>query len=272
MYKRLDSGLRGNVGAELAAVARPCVVAPAAPAYGVATIDGVQLLDGRPVTESRYSNTAEAAASARVAESLPGKPAALRLDVIRGRALADALADACGRSGFVVCDSESLADLAAIAAAAARLWPRLRLTLAGSYGLAGSYAIALTAPSPAAAAVLVVSASRQPATLRQLEVLAEADAAAVVVAGSRAATVAEQAATLVRDTVPAGVVVVGGETASALARVCGVGSVEIECEPWPATPVVRFRAGSLDGVRGIVKSGALGDDSWLLYAVGLLRG
>ena len=54
-YKKLDSGLRGNVAAEIAAIfdAHPdavVVVAPAFPTVGRTTVGGVQHADGRPVT------------------------------------------------------------------------------------------------------------------------------------------------------------------------------------------------------------------------------
>lgn len=55
LYKKVDSGLRGNLGAELLAVMhlwpeRLVVLAPAFPQMGRTTVDGVQCVDGRPVT------------------------------------------------------------------------------------------------------------------------------------------------------------------------------------------------------------------------------
>ena len=54
MYKKLDSTLRGNVAAELSAIERELspsqvVVAPAFPALGRTTVDGVQRWDGGEV-------------------------------------------------------------------------------------------------------------------------------------------------------------------------------------------------------------------------------
>jgi uncharacterized protein YgbK (DUF1537 family) len=61
VYKKLDSTLRGNVAAELAAVFgavhRDCaVVAPAFPAAGRTTVGGIQLVHGVPVDESEMGN------------------------------------------------------------------------------------------------------------------------------------------------------------------------------------------------------------------------
>src|SRR5215204_1419789 len=59
--KKLDSTLRGNVAAELAAVSGvlhpDCViVAPAFPAAGRTTVDGTQLANGVPVDETEMRN------------------------------------------------------------------------------------------------------------------------------------------------------------------------------------------------------------------------
>ena len=58
LYKKTDSALRGNVGAELAAAARGygsrlCFV-PAFPQNGRTTVNGVQLLDGVPIHETVF--------------------------------------------------------------------------------------------------------------------------------------------------------------------------------------------------------------------------
>ena len=69
----------------------------------------------------------------------------------------------------------------------------------------------------------------------------------------------------------AGLVLVGGDTAAATLAAAGATGVELVCEPWPATPVVRLLGGKLDGVPAIVKSGARGDARWLVHAVDVLR-
>jgi D-threonate/D-erythronate kinase len=61
VYKKLDSTLRGNVAAELAAALGAArrglaVVAPAFPAAGRTTVDGIQLVHGVPVDETEMRN------------------------------------------------------------------------------------------------------------------------------------------------------------------------------------------------------------------------
>lgn len=60
-YKSIDSTLRGNLGAEIAACLdsgrfRAAIVAPAFPTYGRTTVDGVQLLHGIPVSETEFGS------------------------------------------------------------------------------------------------------------------------------------------------------------------------------------------------------------------------
>jgi uncharacterized protein YgbK (DUF1537 family) len=71
---------------------------------------------------------------------------------------------------------------------------------------------------------------------------------------------------------PAGVVIVGGETGDAVMSACGVHDVRVLSVPWPGITEVRFSGGLLDGVRGHVKSGALGAEDWLVEAVASLSG
>src|SRR5215212_4460698 len=61
VYKKLDSTLRGNIAAELAAVLNaarrdPAVVAPAFPAAGRTTAGGTQFVHGVPVDETEMRN------------------------------------------------------------------------------------------------------------------------------------------------------------------------------------------------------------------------
>src|SRR5687768_12848389 len=61
VYKKLDSTLRGNLAAELAAVLNAtrrerAVVAPAFPATGRSTVGGIQRVHGVPVDETEMAN------------------------------------------------------------------------------------------------------------------------------------------------------------------------------------------------------------------------
>ena len=60
VYKKIDSTLRGNVGAELAAVMdemgfEKAIVAPAFPSAGRTIVDGTLLVDGIPITETPFA-------------------------------------------------------------------------------------------------------------------------------------------------------------------------------------------------------------------------
>lgn len=58
IYKKTDSALRGNVGAELKALldatGEPVIFAPAYPKLGRTTVDGVQMIRGVPTAESEF--------------------------------------------------------------------------------------------------------------------------------------------------------------------------------------------------------------------------
>jgi uncharacterized protein YgbK (DUF1537 family) len=144
VYKKIDSTLRGHPGVELKAIldvfGGRAVVAPAFPAQGRTTRNGVQLLDGRPV---------------------PGFGGDLRA------ALGPA-APACD-----VFDADTDADLAAIARLAAErgyhVWcgtAGLAGQVAGALGLTGAAGRAMLPPP--ATRVLVVAGSLQQTTIAQV--------------------------------------------------------------------------------------------------------
>ncbi len=61
VYKKIDSTLRGNIGEELQAAAeamasQKVVVAPAFPAVGRTTVDGILLVKGVPVAETQFAS------------------------------------------------------------------------------------------------------------------------------------------------------------------------------------------------------------------------
>jgi uncharacterized protein YgbK (DUF1537 family) len=163
-YKKIDSTLRGNVGAELAAfqaatgVAR-VPIAPAFPAQGRVTRGGAVLVDGQPLRRSAAARDARGPArSGDVAALLPG-----RLEVF---------------------DAASDADLRRIARRLARTG-RLR-ALAGSGGLAAALAATLGSaahtPQPrVTGGVLVVSGSAHPVAHAQVRTLAAGGTLALVV-------------------------------------------------------------------------------------------
>ncbi len=147
IYKKTDSLLRGNIGAELLALcdtagAGPLVFAPAYPTGGRTTIDGIHRLDGVPVAEAApgrdpltpvvesHIPTLLRDSGGLMAEGVP-------LDVVRGgqEALVGVLTRA-RRNGVEVVapDVETDDDLQAIASGLG-VWAGGRIS-AGSAGLA----------------------------------------------------------------------------------------------------------------------------------------
>ena len=142
-YKKIDSTLRGNIAAELAALtslAGLAIVAPALPATGRVTRGGRVYVHGMPLEATETWQRAQLTGIADIAAILARggvRPARAGLELVRGEpdALRDAL-DQMGRDGAaaVICDAETETDLAAIAAASARL--ARRHFCVGSAGLA----------------------------------------------------------------------------------------------------------------------------------------
>ncbi len=116
-FKRIDSGLRGNVAAELAATSaalrRPLVVAAAAPGLGVITVGGTQTADGSPVADTHYADGPDRPAASSLTELLPGS-VLVELHDVRGPGLERTLLRAVGAGRHAVCDSVSETDLARI--------------------------------------------------------------------------------------------------------------------------------------------------------------
>jgi len=303
-YKRIDTGLRGNVAAELAALygalGRPFVVAAAAPALGVSTRDGSQrAMAGR--TEERRFYGAAPPATSRIATLLPGASTELNLATVRSVALRGALEDAIRSRRHVVCDGESLDDLTRVAHVAATL----PLAPVGTYGFGRAYAAALD-DRKGRPGVLALVGSRQLASRLQVRHARDGGGLVVTPTGRGADLVSscsdalrtgldvvvasvdpdchavpsdspyfaeaigKAAAAIITECRPCGLVVVGGESASAAFRHCGCDHAHVVCEPWPATPVLILSGGIVERLAMISKSGAVGSPRWLADAMSLL--
>jgi uncharacterized protein YgbK (DUF1537 family) len=132
VVKRVDTTLRGNVGAELEAAldavrlrqpdARALFV-PAFPAAGRTTVGGIHLVDGVPMAETEaaadpFSPVTTSRVAALLADQTPLRTAEITLDVMQ--AGPDALARALATDADVlVCDAVTAAHLNALARAAA---------------------------------------------------------------------------------------------------------------------------------------------------------
>ncbi|WP_145005291.1 four-carbon acid sugar kinase family protein [Pseudomonas oryzihabitans] len=148
LYKKIDSTLRGNVAAEVAALAPRglALVAPAYPAQGRTTRGGIQYLDGVAVDQSDVWRNEGLTGSADLVAQLGAHGiSCARLDLATLRqpvALAAALRRALD-SGLpaLVCDAERQSDLEALARASAPL--AQQLFWVGSAGLAEALPVAL---------------------------------------------------------------------------------------------------------------------------------
>ena len=157
VYKKVDSTLRGNVGAEVraaldAADAELALFAPAFPRTGRYTVDGTQHVEGQPVTETEYGDDRNAPSSDRLAELFAGYDGLVeRLDgaVIGSGSerVTDALDDLVGRhdrAPIVCCDAATDAELSTIASAG----DGYDTVYAGSGGLAAHVEASVASTSP----------------------------------------------------------------------------------------------------------------------------
>ncbi len=151
VYKKLDSTLRGNVGAEMAAILEArrtltrthervvAVLAPAFPATGRTTVNGRQLVNGEPLDEIEVGDGARERSTSDISTILRKahlRPALLGLELVRGDCdtLQNAMRTIAEDADVLVCDAETEGDLRCIAEASIALG---RGTVwAGSAGLA----------------------------------------------------------------------------------------------------------------------------------------
>ncbi|QYN38108.1 4-hydroxythreonine-4-phosphate dehydrogenase PdxA [Pseudonocardia sp. DSM 110487] len=137
IVKKIDSLLRGNLAAEIGALAaaRPVVLALALPVAERTVRDGVVHLSGIPLHETNAWRIEPVPAPSSVAAALaPLRTTVLGLDAVRGD-VAGALATALRQAPVVICDATTDADLDALAAAALA---RPDVVLAGSGGFAAA--------------------------------------------------------------------------------------------------------------------------------------
>ena len=152
VYKKVDSNLRGNIGAELAALREaglgPIILAPAFPARKRTTVHGIALAGGVPVAETEMGRDPESpVAHSNIAKLVLAQDGGLRvghasLEALRGEM--GLLARMLAGCDVLICDAETDADLDLVAAAALALDPPP--VLAGSAGLAGAVAGRLLGP------------------------------------------------------------------------------------------------------------------------------
>jgi uncharacterized protein YgbK (DUF1537 family) len=281
LFKKIDSTLRGHVGAEiglvLEAFACECaLIAPAFPAMGRTVESGVLRVAGgafEPIELGAYWRAQGLCDCVHVAPD--GVPAAL----------------AAG-TRFISVDASSDRDLDAIAAAG--LASTRRILWAGSAGLASALARAgargphaEAAPAKPHAAVLFCVGSNHPVTIEQQRELAAARPVAAVNAemaepgrlaealrGGRHVALevpygrvsAEHIRSLIGDW-RGPLVLSGGATASLVCRALGVREIWLHREIAPGIPRGAISGGLFDGAPIVTKSGGFGKPGALIQIV-----
>lgn len=202
VYKKVDSTLRGNVAAEVeaalvAADAELALFAPAFPATGRSTVDGIHRVDGDPVTETEYGEDRKGPPSAVLTELFAdygGPVESLPQSVVdagceRVAAALDDLVASHEQAPIVCCDAASDTALSTISSAA----KDFETVYAGSGGLAAHVAVPAPPTAPPetltvdASAPLAVVGSASEQTLTQLaqlpeDMIAALDASAMLTA------------------------------------------------------------------------------------------
>ncbi|WP_292985529.1 D-threonate kinase [Pantoea sp.] len=171
LFKKIDSTLRGNVGAETSAALRAsgktlALVAPAVPRLGRTTREGKVWVNQRLLTDTEFASDPKTPIlSACILDQMQIDGTEIDLATLRSDRLDAVLAAA---RGIVVVDAENEADLARLITAAAQLTEKPLLV--GAAGLSDALGAALSVrPSRPVLAVvgsMSSSAQQQIATLR----------------------------------------------------------------------------------------------------------
>src|SRR5881628_1967302 len=261
-FKKIDSTLRGHVGAEIVALLEAtetpsAVTCPAFPSEGRVVLDRVLRVDGTAtahVVDVIRSESDRPLAWVPLAEVRAGVAAlAVRLARLAGM--------------IAVADAETDDDLDTIVGASLALDPVP--ILAGSAGLAqplaerlGLHAGCATLPG---GRWLIVAGSLHPATRRQiaaagragLHVLATADAEHAD-GGDAAATLAREAASLLATGSFDLIVLTGGDTAVAFYRTLGAARIDLVGAPGPGLALGYLRAPGYPALPVLTKAGGFG--------------
>ncbi|WP_293786313.1 four-carbon acid sugar kinase family protein [uncultured Aeromicrobium sp.] len=198
IIKRIDTTLRGNVSAEAAAALQAArrrypgqrvrgLVAPAYPTSGRVTVDGVQLLNGRPLeqTELRYDvhNPMTTSSVAQiVAAQEPLTSRGVTLGTVLGDDLVEHLLD--GDEDLVICDALEDDHLQKIATAAAEATRRTGIRWVsidpGPTGAFLARALGLGAQRSSGPPLLAVVGSVTELSIRQTDYLQRSELVRVI--------------------------------------------------------------------------------------------
>lgn len=262
-YKKTDSTLRGNIAAEFEALLdsfpeTPLVYVPAHPAVGRTVVNGVLLVDGRPVAETEFQNDPHnPVRESSVLRLLEG-----RYPVVSCARPAQWMGDG---ARIIVCDAGSQEDLAGIAGelkASGR-----RFLAAGPAGFIRYWAPmtglggAARRRVPAATRCLFVHGSLHPVSRRMR--VEDTSIATPDEVDPDSAAVMPRLTKAVREHMETGdydaLVVFGGDTAAAVLRDLEVRQVQPAGEVLPGIPasLAKFRSWPFTLV---TKAGGFGDD------------
>jgi uncharacterized protein YgbK (DUF1537 family) len=283
-FKKIDSTLRGRVGAEIDALLRAtgtatAVVCPAFPGQGRVVLDRVLLVGGVPVADTPIADDPQfpAGASSVVEILRPQLDRALAwIPIDQMRAGPEALAARLKRLGgtAIVADAETDADLDALVESALAVTPMPLLV--GAAGLARALAarlglLAERAELPSGSRWLIVAGSRHPATRRQvrearaagLTVLATADRIVENRTDVLARLIEQAVAALARERWDV-VIVAGGETALALWAALGAERLDLVGAPAPGLAFGHLRVPGREALPLVTKAGGFGTPDLLV--------
>jgi len=195
-FKKIDSTLRGPIGAELKALIAeltpPLVIlCPANPAAGRTVRGGIVRVHGVPLAETDFrhdpvSPAKESSLLALLAAQGVTQTTSITLEDLRGEGLEAMLTKAAGDHGVLICDAETEGDLTTLVRVVRTSVPAALLV--GSGALATALARELSSPVgapavpplPAIDSLLILCGSRHPASQQQLDLLAEKEPGSVV--------------------------------------------------------------------------------------------
>ncbi len=298
VYKKVDSTLRGPLGAEIDAVMDACrptmaIICPAYPAQGRTLVDGVLLVGGVPVAKTPAAGDPQAPVQESHVPTLLTRqmrrtvqwlqrPAGGYSDTHLVAKLQALMAGYDDAGGILVCDAQDDGDLAAIVLAAhsLELTSARSLLLIGSAGMARPLAAQLAQQMKGLdTGVLVLCGSLHPAARVQVHQVELSNNPQVTIlttpaqVGSHpdpAGALAAEAQAWLAEHGASGIVVTGGDTLGALLRALQAHGVVWEQGAAPVIPLGRIAGGPWAGLRIISKAGGFGEPSVLVDAVQLL--
>jgi uncharacterized protein YgbK (DUF1537 family) len=286
VFKKIDSTLRGPIGAEVDALLRAtasagALVCPALPAQGRVVVERILTVGAVPVAETAIADDPtfpRAAGTSNVVDLLRpqlDRPLAwVPLDRVRagGAALTARLGRLAGT--VIVADAETDADLDMLAQAVLEMDSPPLLVGAAGLALALARRLGLAAPRvdpPAGERWLILAGSRHPATRRQVEAAREAGLTVLAAPetpqgdpGAAVQALAAQARARLDAERFDVVLVTGGETLAALYRALGAERLDLEGAPRPGLALGRLRVPGREPVCVVTKAGGFGEPDLLV--------